>query len=65
MENSEVFSKLRNYNSRLTTIINELEVLEDFEGADYSDVVTDIGYSVVMLENRRERLQRRGRRLWV
>ena len=65
MENNEVFSKLRNYNSRLTTIINELEVLEDFEGADYSDVVTDIGYSVVMLENRRERLQRRGRRLWV
>ena len=63
MENSEVFSKLRNYNSRLTTIINELEVLEDFEGADYSDVVTDIGYSVVMLENRRERLQHRGRRL--
>ena len=63
MENSDVFSKLRNYNSRLTTIINELEVLEDFEGADYSDVVSDIGYSVVMLENRRESLQRRGRRL--
>jgi len=63
MENNEVFSKLRNYNSRLTTIIGELEVLEDFEGADYSDVVSDIGYSVVMLENRRESLQRRGRRL--
>ena len=63
MENNEVFRKLRNYNSRLTTIINELEVLEDFEGADYSDVVSDIGYSVVMLENRRESLQRRGRRL--
>ena len=63
MENNEVFSKLRNYNSRLTTIIGELEVLEDFEGADYSDVVSDIGYSVVMLENRRETLQRRGRRL--
>lgn len=60
---NEVFSKLRNYNSRLTTIIGELEVLEDFEGADYSDVVSDIGYSVVMLENRRESLQRRGRRL--
>ena len=63
MGNSEVFSKLRNYNSRLTTIIGELEVLEDFEGADYSDVVSDVGYSVVMLENRRESLQRRGRRL--
>ena len=63
MENSEVFSKLRNYNSRLTTIIGELEVLEDFEGADYSDVVTDIGYCTSLLEQRRERLQRRGRRL--
>ena len=63
MENNEVFSKLRNYNSRLTTIIGELEVLEDFVGADYSDVVADIGFSVVMLENRRESLQRRGRRL--
>lgn len=63
MENSEVFRKLRNYNSRLTTIIGELEVLEDFVDADYSDVVADIGYSVVMLENRRESLQRRGRRL--
>ena len=61
MENSEVFRKLRNYNSRLTTIIGELEVLEDFVDADYSDVVSDIGYSVVMLENRRESLQRRGR----
>ena len=61
--NEDVFKKLRNYNNRLTTIINELEVLEDFEDADYSDVVSDIGYSVVMLENRRETLQRRGRRL--
>ena len=61
--NEDVFKKLRNYNNRLTTIINELEVLEDFEDADYSDVVSDIGYSVVMLENRRESLQRRGRRL--
>ena len=60
--NEDVFKKLRNYNTRLTTIINELEVLEDFEGADYSDVVSDIGYSVVMLEQRRESLQRRGRR---
>ena len=60
--NEDVFKKLRNYNSRLTTIINELEILEDFEGADYSDVVSDIGYSVVMLEQRRESLQRRGRR---
>ena len=59
--NDEVFKKLRNYNSRLTTIIGELEVLEDWVGVDYSDVATDVGYATVMLEQRRERLQRRGR----
>ena len=59
--NNDVFKQLKNYNMRLKTVVSELEVLEDFEGADYNDVVTDIGYSVVMLEQRRERLQRRGR----
>ena len=59
--NEDVFKRLRNYNSRLTTIINELEVLEDFEGADYSDCITDLGWVTTMLEQRRERLQRRGR----
>jgi len=57
----DVFRKLRNYHSRLATVINELEVLEDFQDADYSDIVTDIGYCTVLLEQRRERLQRRGR----
>ena len=57
------FRKLKLYLVRLNTVVGELEHLEDFEGADYSDVVSDIGYSVVMLENRRESLQRRGRRL--
>jgi len=37
-----------------------LSVLEDYEDADYSDIVTDIGYCTVLLEQRRERLQRRG-----
>ena len=59
--NNDVFKQLKNYNMRLKTVVSELEVLEDFEGADYNDVVTDIGYSVVMLEQRREQLQRRGR----
>ena len=53
--------QLKNYNSRLTTVLNELEVLEDFEGADYSEFVTDFGFMTVQLEQRRERLQRRGR----
>ena len=53
--------KLKHYNMRLTTVLNELESLEDYEGADYSDIVTDIGYCTNLLEQRRERLQRRGR----
>ncbi len=55
------FRKLKNYVSRLRTVVNELEALEDFENVDYSDVATDIGYYTVMLEQHRERLQRRGR----
>lgn len=53
--------ELKKYNARLTTVLNELEVLEDGEGADYSDVVTDIRWNCIMLENRREFLQKRGR----
>ena len=63
MKNEDVFRKLKNYNARLKTVVNELEVLEDFENADYSEIVTDIGYCTVLLEQRREQLQRRGRRL--
>jgi len=58
---SNPIKKLKHYNMRLTTVLNELSELEDYEDADYSDCVTDIGYSVAMLEQRRERLQRRGR----
>lgn len=61
--NDEVFRKLKNYNTRLKTVISELETLEDFYDADYSEIVTDIGYCTVLLEQRREQLQRRGRRL--
>lgn len=59
----KAIEELKRYNARLTTVINELEVLEDGEGADYSDVLTDIHWNVLMLENRRESLQRRGRHL--
>ena len=55
------FRKLKLYVARLQTVVNELGALEDFENVDYSDVATDIGYHTVMLEQRRERLQRRGR----
>ena len=59
----EPIEKLKNYNTRLTTVLNELAILEDYENADYTDIVTDIGYCTALLEQRRERLQRRGRTL--
>ena len=55
------FRKLKLYVSRLNTVVSELEQLEDFVDVDYSDIKTDIGYCTVLLEQRRERLQRRGR----
>ena len=57
----EPIKQLRNYNMRLTTVLDELSALEDYADADYSDIVTDIGYCTVLLEQRRERLQKRGR----
>ena len=55
------FRKLKHYLMRLNTVVDELSALEDFKDADYSDISTDIGYCTVLLEQRRERLQRRGR----
>ena len=55
------FKSLKGYLIRLNTVLNELDVLEDFVDVDYSDIKTDIGYCTVLLEQRRERLQRRGR----
>ena len=60
---NEDFKKLKGYLMRLNTVVNELSVLEDFENVDYSDVATDIGFHTNMLEQRRERLQRRGNHL--
>ena len=57
------FRQLKLYVSRLNTVVGELDSLEDFEDADYSEIKTDIGYSVYQLESRRESLQRRRRRL--
>jgi hypothetical protein len=57
------FRKLKNYVVRLNTVVNELDVLEDFVDVDYSESATDLGYLTVMLEQRRERLQRKGRTL--
>ena len=57
------FRKLKRFVARLNTVVNELDVLEDYEDVDYSDCSTDIGYVTVLLEQRRERLQKRGRAL--
>ena len=53
--------KLKKWNTRMTTVLNELEKLEDGKDVDYSEIITDYGYITVMLEQRRERLQKRGR----
>ena len=58
---NEDFKDLKKYVVRLNIVLNELDVLEDFVDVDYSDIKTDIGYCTVLLEQRRERLQRRGR----
>ena len=55
------FKDLKKYVVRLNTVLNELDVLEDFVDVDYSEIKTDIGYCTVLLEQRRERLQKRGR----
>lgn len=55
--------ELKKYNARLTTVINELETLEDGVAVNYTDVIRDIRSNVMLLEQRREVLQRRGRTL--
>ena len=57
----KAISELQKYTVRLNTVVNELDTLEDGEGADYQDVITDLRWVVLMLEQRRETLQRRGR----
>lgn len=59
----KAIDELKKSHARMTTVLNELAVLEDGVDADYSDVVIDYKWIVRMLENRRESLQRRGRTL--
>jgi hypothetical protein len=60
---NEQIRELKHIHSRMTTALNELDVLEDGEGVDYNEIIVDYKWIVNMLENRRETLQRRGRRL--
>ena len=47
----------------MTTLLNELAVLEDGLDADYSQVVIDYKWLCNELEHRRTTLQKRGRTL--
>ena len=57
----KAIAELKKYNARLTTVLNELDSLEDGGDVDYTDTVISVRDCVLMLENRRESLQRRGR----
>ena len=59
----KAISELKKTHSLMTTLLNELEVLEDGEGADYSQIVIDYKWLVNELEHRRTSLQKRGRTL--
>ena len=59
----KAIAELKKYKARLTTVINELEELEDGVAVNYTDVIRDIRSNVMLLEQRREVLQRRGRTL--
>ena len=59
----KAISELNKYKARLNTVLSELETLEDGKDADYQDVIIDLRWVVMNLENRRESLQRRGRTL--
>ena len=53
--------KMKNYNSRLKTVLNELTSLEDGVDCDYSYTIVCLQQATQHLERRRETLQRRGR----
>lgn len=59
----KAIAELKKTHRRMTTVLNELEVLEDGIDADYSQVTIDYRWLVQELEHRRETLQRRGRTL--
>lgn len=57
----KAIAEMKKTHARMTTILNELEVLEDGIDADYSQVTIAYRGLVQELEHRRETLQRRGR----
>jgi len=57
----KAIEELNRYKARLNTVLSELETLEDGVDADYQDVIIDLRWVDMNLENRRESLQKRGR----
>ena len=60
-------TKIKKYHSRLTTVLNELEILEDWQDPeinnDYEGFLVEWRDNTNILERRRETLQKRGRSL--
>ena len=65
MMNNDAFKSLKRYLIRLNTVVSELDSLEDFQDVNYSEISTDIKALTIMLEQRREILQKRGRTQWL
>ena len=65
MTNNDAFKSLKKHLIRLNTVVSELDSLEDFQDVNYSEISTDIKALTIMLEQRREILQKRGRTQWL
>ena len=59
----KAIDELKRTHSLMSTLLDELAVLEDGEGADYSQIVIDYKWIANELEHRRTTLQKRGRTL--
>ena len=63
MENT--ITEIKKYHTRLTTVLNELEILEDWQDPeinnDWEALLVEWRDNTRILENRRETLQKKGR----
>lgn len=59
----KAIDELKKTHARMTTVLNELAVLEDGVDCDWSQVVIDYKWILNECEHRRETLLKRGRTL--
>lgn len=57
----KAIDEMKKTHARMTTLLNELAVLEDGVDADYPQLVIDYKWICNELEHRRTTLQKRGR----